>query len=407
MRFFRLSIIVCLLIGCMPLQAKKQREKGETLRFFFRANEWVDDFLLRGVDTNYIGLPEHSWNLALTCTTNGNVSDLDTRYPGIGTVTFHTRTTPSAELGFSVGLKGFGFGYSWDLLHAYASNLNFSFGSKSIGFEFRRQRSTNLAGHVLFDHKNFLDLKVNKGDMWITNTSLSIWYALNSKHYSHNAAVKQSYIQKKSAGSLLLHLSYNATDMHIRDNELYSAALDTTYTLSMLTNNVNRMTTHQVSVGLGYGINYTPNKGKVLFHLSAAAMLVCYSINHVGHLAPDTVYLPGDPMYKVKADYPVHVSGTMRAAISWEINKWMYASVWAQAYNMHFSSHKGELSSLCINNWNWTARVTLGVRFGAGKERVHKVLYGDNPKPQPETKDVQHKSKIPNWIAHYFFSPAF
>lgn len=50
---------------------------------------------------------------------------------------------------------------------------------------------------------------------------------------------------------------------------------------SMLMDDVSRMVTHQVAVGIGYGINYTPNKGKVILHLSANAELVCYSIDPV------------------------------------------------------------------------------------------------------------------------------
>lgn len=383
----------------MPMQAKERKDKdGKALRFFFRAGEWTDRLLLQGVDTDYIALPEHSWRLALTNTEVGINSRYTTCFKNIGIdMCLLTKTSPSAELGFYAAYRDFGFGYSWDLLNAYARNINFSIGSKSMGLEFMRQRSTNLSGRV----KEMPTIRIHNGSLWITNTSLSVWYALNAKHYSHNAAIRQSFIQKHSAGSLMLHLAYKATNFKVPVTE-------TSWWLPIFTNGVTRMTTHQVAVGLGYGINYTPNKGKVLFHLSAAAMLVCYSINQVGFVLADSIgeQLPGEPVYSIRPDHPVHVAGTMRAAISWEINKWVHLSAWAQANNMHFSSHQGELSALSINNWHWQAHLTLGVRFGAGKERVRKVLYGDQEPPvQPERP--AGKSKLPKWIREYFYSPIF
>ena len=113
---------------------------------------------------------------------------------------------PSVDLGFYAGYRGLGFGYSWDVLHAYSRRLSFSFGSKYIGIDFSLQTSTDLTTKIAYGNQLLGELGTNL--VTIKNANLHVWYALNSVHYSHNAAIKQSFIQKKTAGSLLLHLSY-------------------------------------------------------------------------------------------------------------------------------------------------------------------------------------------------------
>ena len=190
----------------------------------------------------------------------------------------YSTTTPSVDLGCNAGFRGLGFGYSWDALHAYAQKLNLSLGSKYIGVDFSYQKSRNIHTRTEVNGTPlpFLD---NENNVYIRNTNLSIWYALNAAHYSHSAAMKQSYIQRKSAGSLLLHLSYMSSQIALGDTIMIHGAERPT--LQSMMSGIRSMTTRQVALGIGYGINYTPNQGKVLLHASASAMLVCYSVNHV------------------------------------------------------------------------------------------------------------------------------
>ena len=126
----------------------------------------------------------------------------------MGDVTLRSSTTPSLDLGFQIGLRSVNFGYSWDALHAYSQKLNFSLGGKSWGVELLRQKSSNIRTGVEIKNWGIVNQFLPDNIIHITNTNLTAWYALNSPHYSHNAAIKQSYIQKKTAGSLLLSLSY-------------------------------------------------------------------------------------------------------------------------------------------------------------------------------------------------------
>lgn len=379
---------------------------GHSIDFLYRVGDRIDRFLIKGIDTNYIALPEHSWRIAFTTGMVGINSDLQVQNPNIlGKVEFLTRTTPSVDLGFHTAYRNIGFGYSWDALHAYSQKLNFSFGSKRYGLDFFHQKSANIRGQSVFrDYPDIEPYPIEQGHIRITNTSLNLWYALNSTRYSHRAAISQSYIQRRTAGSILLSLSYMATDISVQDTIQYHGKP----TFSMLLDDVTHLRTHQMALGLGYGINYTPNRGKVLLHLDAYAQLVCYSIDQIALAVPDSIELPAEPQYDIHPEYPVHVTGNLRAAVSWEINEWVHMNLWASANNIRFSSRGDDLQhSLRMSNWNWQTCLSIGVRVGAGKDRVRKALGEDSlpaPAPLPMPQDST-KKRLPQWVTDFIYSP--
>ena len=391
-------ILLALLIGSAPSVATAT-ESGKAVAGFYRIGEWVDKFQMRGLDTAYIGLPEYNWRVALTTGGTGIHATYTTWADAATPIGLRSQTTPSLDLGFNVSFCGYGGGYSRDLLNAYTTNWNISFGSKVIGIEFLRNVSTNLNGQFVVDGKVDPSMPtLNKGEFRISNTSLSAWYVLNAAHYSHNAATKQGYIQKRTAGSLLLSLGYMSSEMNILDSAKYIHDQD----MSILFDGVTGMITRQVALGIGYGINYTPNHGKVLLHAAANIQVVCYSINHISYAPASNVVTYGEPQYVLRPASPVHVAGNVRAAVSWEINRWVLLSAWAQANNLSFASKAGDMSTLSISNWHWQAHLNIGVRFGVSKQRRRQVLGApvtDNP--SPVTKEP---SNLPQWVTDYFFS---
>ena len=393
--------ILALVSVCAWSGESKQPTKG--LLFFYRTGNWVDNYLRKGIDTSYIDMPEHSWRIAFTSAMVGVNSSMSSSslLPGVGenTFTLINKTTPSVDLGFNAGYRGFGFGYSWDALNAYAQRLSFSFGSKYIGLDFAIQTSTNITTKVMRNGSLLWDN--GKTGVVITNANLNVWYALNAAHYSHQAAVKQSYIQKKTAGSLLLHLSYMSSQMELTDSMKVPDAQRPL--IPSLMSNTTAVRTRQVAVGIGYGINYTPNHGKVILHASAAAMLVTYSVNHISYYLPDSLQneLPGTPMFALQPSSPVHVTGNVRAAVSWEINRWVHLNAWATGDHIRFRSKPTAQENVVeLSNWNWKVQLTVGVRFGAGKDRVQRAL--GNPQI---TTDHRTHDRIPLWITDYFWSP--
>jgi hypothetical protein len=384
---------------CAPVLASgtssSQPSKG--LIFFYRIGEWLDNYSLKGLDTAYITLPEHSWRIAFTNSEMGIHSTFTAhKVPALDDVILKSTSTPSIDIGFNIGCRSLGFGYSWDALHAYAQKLNFSIGGKAWGLEFMHHRNNNIRGVLTIPSIDYGPEYFQKGAIRVTDLNLSVWYALNAAHYSHNAAVKQAYIQRKSAGSLLLSATYASTDFQF---------VDSLTTDQYQFHNVSGITTRQASIGLGYGINYTPNKGKVLLHLSATAKLVFYTVNHVSFFNPDTVNEVAVPNYAISPAKPVHVTGTMRAAVSWEINQWVHLSARAQVDNMRFRA-VGEDVNIELSNWNWQAHLNIAVRLGVGRSKVKRALDALPKKDRVVvTERREDHVQLPVWFTDYFFSP--
>ena len=155
------------LVSVCAWSAEGKQPKKE-LRFFYRTGRWVDNFLLQDMDTAFIGLPDHSWRVAFTSGMLGINSSMHSTsvfevFDFPLKMSMYNRTTPSVDLGFNVGFRGFGFGYSWDALHAYAQKLNFSFGTKYIGVDFSYQKSTNIRSQAAVNDVRVPTLDVDNG----------------------------------------------------------------------------------------------------------------------------------------------------------------------------------------------------------------------------------------------------
>ena len=396
----RVVILLLGMVACTATLWAKENQKPNKLAYWYSVGmDWFDKFCLKEVDTTYIGLPDNEWRIAFTNSEVGihsNYTSTLAEDPALGNISLLSTTTPSLDLGFQIGLRSVNFGYSWDALNAYSQKLNFSMGGKSWGVELLRQKSSNIRTHVEIQNFDAFNFDLDDNSVRIVNTNLTAWYALNGPRYSHNAAIKQSYIQKKTAGSLLLSLSYLNTEMSFHKDTFVSV---------LLLGKVQQMVTHQVAVGLGYGINYTPNNGKVLLHLAAYAQAVFYSINYVSYV--DTLHHSNKafPSYTIRPSTPIHFTGNMRAAVSWEINKWVHLNVRAQVDNIRFNA-RTDFGKASLSNWNWQVYLTIAARIGVGEKKRNKIL---EEVSEGHYTPFEHrpppKTTMPTWITGFFFSP--
>ena len=318
------------------VSTKTEKPVSKGMLWFYSLGLKVDRFLLRGVDTAYIGLPEHGWRLAYTNGMIGVNSQLSNIYE-VGSVeglpqikiTLLNRTRPSVDLGFNAGYRSLAFGYSWDAINAYSRRLNFSFGSKAIGLDFQMQTSSNINSYLLLNGEEIKDFPLPPNIVRITNANLSVWYALNSAHYSHQAAIKQSYIQRKSAGSFLLAAS----------GQGQQANFDGEQTM--------KLTMTNIGIGAGYGYNYVPREGWLL-HISALPTFIIYSKTSITF---------DDQRVPMSYHFPEAIITGRGAAIYQWRNKFLGLSMVFNFTNI------GDEERLSIHNIKWRVRTFFGLRF--------------------------------------------
>lgn len=339
--------------------------KSSALMFFYRLGRFIDGFLTKGIDTSYLELNDRAWKLALTNSEVGihNTMNL-TNFSELGNVDMKLYSAPSVALGFEAAYHTIQFNYSWDVLHRRAQRLTFNMITRAWSLEYVRYSNTNLQGYIDAVGTEG-KVMVKNGDMEAYSSFLSIYFMFNSDKYSGYNAIRQSFVQKKSAGSFYLQAQYFGSKL-------------TTHSEALLANvnSVYSVDVHQAAVSAGYGYNYTPNRGKFLLHVSAAPMLIVFNRALVSFRYPVKINekeTQNIDLTRILKPQNFYVTGTARVALSWNINEWVFLSGNAQFYNHRL---RGEVddNNMKMSTWNWNANLSIGVRFGVSRKRISAIL---------------------------------
>lgn len=145
----------------------------------------------------------------------------------------------------------------------YEFNLNYY--SSRLSLDFSYQRSESLAGDIEGDRGEH---HMEAGDVKLKIANVAAYYTFNHRYFSYPAAFTQSYIQRRSAGSLLAGVSYQG------------GSIKTTDALMERSPNAPRVSISvgHVGIGAGYGYNWVPGR-KWLLHLSLLPTFVVYNRN--------------------------------------------------------------------------------------------------------------------------------
>lgn len=257
-----------------------------------------DSMVVRGVDRRYIDIPDQPWLIMLrgnisqtivSMKTNGSVQDEeydnDTRLV----------TQPSKKIGFKVGYRGCGIGYMVNVGGNKGTRLTLGATGKSYSLNVRYHSFENSHPDIdmvsdLLTEEDLVEMKnVKLIDPIKVKTLLAdAYYMFNGKKFSYAAAYKQSVIQKRSAGSLIVGGMFNYTDINY--------AADSNGDLIFLMHGLGRVKLWQGSVGVGYAYNWVPCRG-LLINVMAMPMLTF--VNKLKAYAYDTNIedMMEDPMF--------------------------------------------------------------------------------------------------------------
>ena len=285
-------------------------------------------------DTLYIGRPDTRWTVKL----RGNLSGAKIEATGYREQTrYHStlRADYRGTMSIAVAYRGIAAGIAINpaKLAGKSKDNEFNLNSYSnrYGFDVVYLSSTTYHGQV-DDGDDKLTL--SKGKVRQKALNLNLYYAFNGRRFSFPASFSQSYIQKRSAGSLMAGLSLDAQTTEVNDE---SSAL--------LKNS--RLRLVELGVGVGYGYNLVVGR-HWLFHLST---LPTFDVFIKSHISKDGLRMNMD--YKFPS---VIITGRGAAVYSWK-NKFTGLTM-----VLNFSA-VGDEQQLQVKRDKWRLRLFYGFRF--------------------------------------------
>jgi len=342
---------------------KAQRDWNKFVTF-------ADNWFSRGIDTTYLVLPKYRWRVALNSEAGAVHTFLkanDVPFYGDIKSQFNSNVTP--KLGLQLSFRNLNVGYSMDLYKGY-SNFSLSMVQNAFGLEILRRKTFYANGYI--DASEVEDkTKIEAGDISVTTLFVAAYFAFNRKKFSMPAAFNQSFIQRKSAGSVLAYIDFRYSDLAF-EKESYMTRAGGLHELEM----------YQLAIGVGYGYNYTPNNGKVLLHLSVTPMLSVF--NHTLMTGDSRMFWHNDDedynlvfSRKLKGRYPVFFTGMVRAAVVWNINDRLVLALTGVCNNIRFRMrdkmfdidredidlYYNTVVNGSIMTWDWKTNIVFGVRF--------------------------------------------
>lgn len=285
-------------------------------------------------DTLYIGRPNARWTIKL----RGNISGarIETEGKRLGTP-YHAmvKSDYRGTMSVAVAYRGLAIGLALNpaKLAGKSKDNEFNLNSYSnkFGFDVVILSSKTYKGYAESDG---VRSEVSKGMVSQKALNVNAYYAFNGRRFSFPAAFTQSYIQRRSAGSILAGFSFDGQITDIAENK----AIDFEAV---------KLKIFEVGIGAGYGYNLVANK-HLLFHLSALPTFDVFVNSHISS---------GEEKVKMDYHFPsVIVTGRGAAVYSWK-NK--FAGV-TMVYNF---SAVGDMDNLHVNRDKWRLRLFYGFRF--------------------------------------------
>lgn len=282
------------------------------------------------IDTNYITRPTTKWTIVARMNVSGAKIETEGMDNGIP---FKSEMKADYKSTLSVGVSYLGFSLNAalnpaKLLGRYRDyELNFNSYGKRFGFDIIYQDAHNFEGW--HDHEGMDRIVLSDGMLKVKTLNVNAFYVFNSRRFSYPAAFTQSYIQRRSAGSILLAAS----------GQGQHATLDYTQKTDMKMTNI--------GLGMGYGYNFVPGEGWLL-HISALPTFIVYS---------NTSMTFGDNRVPLSYHFPeVIITGRGAVVRQWR-NKFLGMSMVFNFTNI------GNEERLAVHNIKWRVRTFFGLRL--------------------------------------------
>ena len=291
------ALLISLMFACPLLGFAQSAVNSDSVTssrglrgMYDKVTNFFDSTRVKGHDPRYIEMPKRPWSamvqtafdqtdLKMNSTMDG--SQFPQAEPGEG-IDWEPRilTKVSTSVGAWVGYRGHGLGYAVNLGGDKGTSLTLTSTGKFYSLNFRY--------HTFKTDRPEVNMKINykdedTGEMTTLSDKdtyylmdpikartiyLNGFYIFNYKRFSYAAARRQAVIQKRSAGSPLVGISF----FHSKYN---FATTDYNADFVMMMSKVGTIRQWQASVSAGYSYNWVPAKGW-LVNITALPSLTFY-----------------------------------------------------------------------------------------------------------------------------------
>lgn len=315
----------------------KERPGIET----FRAKREIDKILdMRDsrarsrIDTSYLERTPQRLRFKLTLNASG--SDIDTRGTGAdGKFRTEMKAQNKYTVSLSASYRGLSLSVAMNPAHLagekkdYELNMN-AYGNK-FGADVIFHSAKTFEGSM---HTSRGDIDIPAGMISQDMLTLNAYYAFNGRRFSYPAAFSQSWMQKRSCGSLMLGASFMGGVLRARHEDVIG-------------NPESRLGILCVGLGVGYGYNLVLRHGW-LIHLSALPEIVVYSRSRL---------TTGDSRTKMPYRFP-NIIAVGRMAVVRHFGRY-FAGITAVVN----TSQLGDRDELQLNITKWRARMFVGIKI--------------------------------------------
>jgi hypothetical protein len=360
-----------------------------------KVGAFIDTLAIKGVDPNYLEIPEKPWQVVL----KGNVNQSDLKLNSTihhaedyfsyvkGDMTWEPRvkTDPATYVGVWGAYRGYGLGYSWNVGGDDGRLLTFGLSGGCYGLNLRihwfdnDNPEVNFSANVLHNITNEggivyepfaysehmkLSSPINTRDFYLDG-----YYLFNSKKCSYAAAYDQSAIQRRSAGSLIAGAMYfHSTTRYNTDNNA---------DLILLMDDIGVIKSWEGSLGLGYIYNWVPVRGLMISGMAIPMLTVynhhkwwCYDSNLkdlIDKEGFDAIGTMSRAEYRIRPskdhpeecdDSPVRLNFDARLSITYELDHLFYVNAYGQ-----FNSFRYKVSDIDCKLNEWYINASIGIRL--------------------------------------------
>ena len=356
--------------------------QNDVTKIIHKGLELMDSMAVKGIDRNYIDIPDRPWQIVVKNNMNQSIVRMKTTGMAAGvpySIEPYLKTEMSHYVGLWVGYRGHGVGYTMKVGGKKGGYLSFASTGKAYGLNLRIHRFQN--DHPRFDLNTDLIPEEDKDDWQQMHLKEPIkvhsliadgYYMFNSKQFSYAAAYKQSVLQKRSAGSLMAGAMYYYG--HI------DYASDMNADLVYLMHGLGKVKLWQASVGVGYAYNWVPARGWIVNVMAMPMLTFVNKIKAYGYATnvPELLEDPRlldvemsdeewdewwenslrlTPMGETTFNGGVMVNFDARLSLSYNFGRY-FLNVFGQFNNnrYHHNGSKGYLN-------DWFVNTSLGVRL--------------------------------------------